>query len=233
MREYPYTVQEPELTILMPCLNEAGTIAGCIREAQTYLREHGVCGEILISDNGSTDHSAAIAARMGARVVSCPNKGYGNALRTGLDAAKGKYIIMGDCDLSYDFLGIAQMHELLRLGNDMVIGNRFASPPPRRAMSLSHRVGVRFLSWAARCRFGCRITDFHCGLRGVSKDAVSRLKLETEGMEFATELIARAAQCGLRIAETPVALRADGRNGPSHLRTVRDGLRHLFFIMKK
>lgn len=221
-----------ELTILMPCLNEAKTIGRCIEEAAGYLDKHSVSGEILISDNGSTDDSVAIANALGARVVSCMQRGYGNALRAGLRSAKGRYIIMGDCDLSYDFSAIGEMHRMLRQGYDLVIGNRFAVPPSSEAMSFSHRIGVPFLSWAGRMRFGCKVKDFHCGLRGIRREVLDDLSFRAEGMEFATEMIGRAAQGGLRIGETPVVLRPDGRNGPSHLRTMRDGTRHLSLILR-
>lgn len=221
-----------ELTILMPCLNEERTIAACIREAQGYLTRRHCSGEVLIADNGSTDRSAAIAESLGARVVHCPAKGYGNALRCGLAAAEGAYIIMGDCDLSYDFSAIDQMHDLLRNGADVVIGDRFAERPVDEAMPFSHRLGVPFLSWAARVKFGCTVNDFHCGLRGIRRQALQKLHFRCGGMEFATEFIAEATRAGLRIAETPVILRPDGRNGPSHLRTVRDGCRHLWYILR-
>ena len=220
------------LTILMPCLNEERTIAACIREAQGYLTRREVVGEVLIADNGSTDRSVAIAQELGARVVHCGEKGYGNALRCGLAAAKGECIIMGDCDLSYDFSAIDEMHDLLKGGADVVIGDRFAQRPADAAMSFSHRWGVPFLSWAARVRFGCTVRDFHCGLRGIRRDALEKVTFRCGGMEFATEFIAQAVRAGLTIAETPVILRPDGRDGPSHLRTVRDGLRHLWFIFK-
>lgn len=222
-----------ELTILMPCLNEAKTIGFCIGEAQTYLKACGCTGEVLISDNGSTDDSVGVAQSLGARVIRCEEKGYGHALRAGLAHAKGDCIIMGDCDQSYDFAAIGEMHRLLREEADMVIGNRFAAPPDPKAISFSHRLGVAFLSWTARARFGCDVKDFHCGLRGVRRDALSRMRFECGGMEFATEMIAEACRTGLVIAQTPVVLRPDGREGPSHLRTVRDGLRHLGFILRR
>lgn len=225
-------MKDCELTILMPCLNESRTIAACIAEAQGYLARRGVSGEVLIADNGSTDDSAAIAEALGARVVHCGEKGYGNALRCGLAAAAGTYIIMGDCDLSYDFSALDGMHDLLCSGCDVVIGDRFAAAPAAEAMSFSHRLGVPFLSWAARVKFGCTVNDFHCGLRGIRRDALQKLRFRCSGMEFATEFIAQAARAGLRIGETPVVLRPDGRDGPSHLRTVRDGCRHLWYILR-
>ena len=220
------------LTILMPCLNEERTIAACIAEAQGYITRRNVVGEVLIADNGSTDRSVAIAESLGARVVHCPEKGYGNALRCGLAAAYGDCIIMGDCDQSYDFSAIDEMHDLLKGGVDVVIGDRFAERPVDEAMSFSHRLGVPFLSWAARVRFGCTVRDFHCGLRGIRREVLEKLDLRCGGMEFATEFIAKATRAGLTIGETPVILRPDGRDGPSHLRTVRDGLRHLWCIVR-
>ena len=225
-------MKDCDLTILMPCLNEEATIADCIREAQGYLTRRQLTGEVLIADNGSTDRSAAIAESFGARVVHCGEKGYGNALRCGLAAACGTVIIMGDCDLSYDFSALDAMDDALRNGADVVIGNRFSKPPSREAMPFSHRLGVPFLSWAARIKFRCSVHDFHCGLRGIRREALQKLHFRCSGMEFATEFIAEAVRAGLHIAETPVILRPDGRNGPSHLRTLRDGLRHLWFIVR-
>ena len=221
-----------ELTILMPCLNEEKTVGACVREAAAYLEASGCTGEVLVCDNGSTDRSAAIAEENGARVVLCPDKGYGHALRHGMAQARGAVIIMGDCDQSYDFLSIGEMHRLLGGEADVVIGNRFAAPPDASAISFSHRIGAPLLSLAARMRFGCDVVDFHCGLRGLTKSALDRMQFSCGGMEFATEMIAEAQRKGLRIAQTPVVLREDGRDGPSHLRTVRDGLRHLFFILR-
>lgn len=224
-------MNELELTILMPCLNEEATIAACVDEAMGYLRASGARGEVLISDNGSTDASAAIAAAHGARVTRCPRRGYGHALRHGMQEAAGACIIMGDCDCSYDFSAIGEMHRLLREEADMVIGNRFAQRPDPEAISLSHRIGVPLLSWAARVRFRSDVRDFHCGLRGIRRDALPRLRFTCGGMEFATEMIAEAGRKGLRIAQTPVILRPDRRGGPPHLRTIRDGLRHLRYIL--
>lgn len=220
-----------ELTILMPCLNEEKTIKYCIEEALGYLADSGCDGEVLISDNGSTDASIEIAEASGARVVHCPEKGYGNALRYGISQAKGEFVIFGDCDMSYDFYHLDEMHEKLRSGFDMVIGNRFATPPVREAMSFSHRLGVPALSWLGRMRFHCDVRDFHCGLRGFRKSSVDALDLKAEGMEFATEIIGKASLSGLKIAQVPVVLRPDGRDGKPHLRTVRDGLRHVRLIL--
>lgn len=220
-----------ELTILMPCLNEARTIAACISEAKAYLQASGCTGEILVCDNGSTDDSASIARQSGARVVCCDRRGYGYALQYGMQQAKGRLIIMGDCDMSYDFSSIGEMHRLLREGADMVIGNRFAAPPDPAAIPFSHRWGVPLLSWLGRMRFGCDVQDFHCGLRGIRAEALGRMRFTCGGMEFATEMIARASRGNLTIAQTPVTLRTDGRGGPSHLHTVRDGLRHLRLIL--
>ena len=223
-----------ELTILMPCLNEAATVGACIDEAATFLKNRRISGEILISDNGSMDGSLEIVRRRGARVVVCHEKGYGNALRLGLEQAQGKYIIMGDCDQSYSFLEIEKMYHLLKSGSDMVIGNRFADGAPTAdAMPFSHRLGVPILSWLARKRFRCDIKDFHCGLRGVCKSSLEYLDFQTTGMEFATEMIAKASMAGMKIAQTPVRLRPDGRGRKSNLRTVRDGFRHLWVIFAK
>lgn len=222
---------ETELTILMPCLNEAKTIAACIGEAQAYLARCGCGGEVVISDNGSTDGSVQIAEQVGARVVHCAEKGYGNALRCGIRHARGEFVIFGDCDLSYDFYHLDEMHEMLRQGYDLVVGDRFAVPPVREAMPFSHRLGVPFLSWLGRVRYHCNIRDFHCGLRGFRRAAIEPLGLRCGGMEFATEIIGRASLAGLRLGQVPVTLRPDGRDGKPHLRTVRDGLRHLRFIL--
>lgn len=228
MKEAPFL----ELTILMPCLNEAKTVGACVDIAMAYLQSCGCTGEVLVCDNGSSDNSAAVARSRGARVICCSERGYGCALRFGLKHARGAYIIMGDSDLSYDFSAIGEMHYLLLGGADMVIGNRFASPPDPKAISWVHRIGAPLLSWAARMRFGCDVVDFHCGLRGVSAGALERMHLSSSGMEFSTEMIAEACRKNLRVEQTPVVLRRSGREGPSHLRTVRDGFRHLFLILR-
>lgn len=225
---------EIEFTILMPCLNEEKTIGSCITEAQRFINENNISAEILIADNGSYDNSAEIAEAMGARVVSIPEKGYGNALIGGINAAYGKYIIMGDCDMSYDFYHIDEFVQKLREGYGLVMGNRFKGKIEKNAMPFSHRYfGVPFLSFAGRLRFKTTIGDFHCGLRGFNREKAISLGLKSSGMEFATEIIARFVKSGERIAEIPVRLRKDGRNSKSHLRSIPDGLRHIKFILFK
>lgn len=221
-----------ELTILMPCLNEAETLAVCIRKARTFLEKNNIDGEVLISDNGSTDGSADIAAKEGARVVFEPVKGYGSALIKGCEEAKGKYVIMGDCDDSYDFLDLMPFLEKLREGSDLVVGNRFAGGIEKGAMPWSHRyIGNPFLSFVGRKRFHSKVKDFHCGLRGYNRESVMRLGLQTTGMEYASEMIVRSELKGLKITEVPTKLKKDGRSGPAHLRSVRDGIRHLKFLL--
>lgn len=222
-----------EFTILMPCLNEEKTIAACIREAVRGAEKLGLSYEILISDNGSTDSSAQIAAQLGARVITVSEKGYGSALISGINAAYGRYIIMGDCDMSYDFENIEGFVSHLRDGADLVMGNRFKGQIEKGAMPVHHRYfGVPLLSMAGRLRYKTHVGDFHCGIRAFDREKALGLGLSSKGMEFATELIGRFAVAGMRIDEIPADLRCDGRNGRSHLRSIRDGMRHLFFIMK-
>ena len=221
-----------ELTILMPCLNEAATVAGCVREAMAYLKSHGITGEVLIADNRSSDDSQKLAAAAGARVITVPEKGYGNAIRGGISAAKGRYIIIGDCDGSYDFSNLDPILEKLRDGWHLVVGNRFSGGIAPGAMPVSHRyLGVPLLSWLGRCRFGVDISDFHSGLRGALRDAALAACLQSSGMEFSTEIIGRFADAGFRICQVPVKLREDLRQGPGHLRTIPDGFRHLMLIL--
>lgn len=226
---------EPEVTILMPCLNEAETIAACIAEARRGLETAGVVGEILVADNGSTDGSVRIAEENGARVVSVAQKGYGNALRGGMRAARGRYIIMGDADLSYDFSNIAPFIAALRSGADLVMGCRLPAAGGRiepGAMPWTHRwIGNPLLTFIGRLFFKCPVHDFHCGLRALSREAFERMDLRTEGMEFASEMVIKAYVRGLRIAEIPIVLRKDGRSRPPHLRSWRDGWRHLRFML--
>lgn len=225
-------MEEVELTIVMPCLNEAQTIGRCIYEAQRFLLHNQVNGEILIADNGSEDDSPIIARNLGARVITVSQKGYGNALRAGIEAARGKYIIMGDCDLSYDFEHLEGFLENLRRGYHLVMGNRFLGGIQKGAMPFTHQyIGVPILSWLGRIRYKTDIGDFHCGLRGFEKEAICSLRLKSEGMEYATEMIGAFATRGYKIREIGTVLRQDGRNGPSHLRSVRDGYRHIQFMI--
>lgn len=221
-----------ELTILMPCLNEEKTIGFCIDEAKRFIDKSGISAEILIADNGSTDHSVEIAESMDARVVRVEKKGYGNALIGGINAAYGKYIIMGDCDMSYDFYNIGEFVDKLRNGYALVMGNRFKGGIEKGAMPFSHKYfGIPALSLAGRIRYRTSIGDFHCGIRSFDREKALALGLKCEGMEFATEIIARFVKSGAMITEIPVPLRRDGRNAKSHLRSIPDGWRHLKFIL--
>jgi glycosyltransferase involved in cell wall biosynthesis len=221
-----------ELSIVMPCLNEAETLAACIQKAQLAIERGALAAEIIVADNGSTDGSQVIARELGARVVSVDRKGYGSALIGGINAARGRFVIMGDADDSYDFTAIAPMLEKLRGGSDLVVGNRFAGGIEPGAMPWSHRwVGNPILSLISRVFFHTPVGDAHCGLRGFRKDAYERMKLRATGMEFASEMVIKASLKGMRIAEVPVKLRPDGRSRPPHLRTWRDGWRHLRFML--
>lgn len=221
-----------ELTILMPCLNEAETLAVCIGKAKAFLDKAGISGEVLISDNGSTDGSQAIAAEGGARVVPVAQKGYGAALLGGIAAAKGRFIIMGDADDSYDFGALEAFVARLRDGADLVMGNRFQGGIEAGAMPPLHRyLGNPVLSFVGRLFFRIKTGDFHCGLRGFNADSIRKLDLQTTGMEFASEMVVRGALAGLRIEEVPTTLKPDGRSRPPHLRTWHDGWRHLKFLL--
>ncbi|MEQ1771332.1 MAG: glycosyltransferase family 2 protein [Devosia sp.] len=221
-----------DLTILMPCLNEAETLGTCIRKARGYIERSGISAEILIADNGSTDGSQEIARAAGARVVDVPVKGYGAALAAGIEAAGGRFVIMGDADDSYDFSALDPFVERLRAGSDLVMGNRFAGGILPGAMPWHHRyIGNPVLSFAGRLFFKTKARDFHCGLRGFSRDAVRRLHLRTTGMEFASEMLVKATLSGLRIEEVPTTLKPDGRSRAPHLRSFRDGWRHLRFLL--
>ena len=216
----------------MPCLNEAATLARCIQTAQRALDEGGFTGEVVVADNGSTDGSVAIAKELGARVVEVARKGYGNALMGGIQAAQGAFVIMGDADESYDFGAIAPFVERLRAGDDLVVGNRFLGGIEPGAMPWSHRwLGNPVLTWISGVFFHTPIGDMHCGLRAFRKDAFERMHLRAAGMEFASEMVIKASLKGMRISEVPVVLRPDGRSRPPHLRTWRDGWRHLRFML--
>ena len=221
-----------ELSILMPCLNEAETLATCIRKAQKSLDDLNVAGEVVIADNGSTDGSQEIAANLGARVVHVAEKGYGSALLGGIKAARGKYIIMGDADDSYDFTNLGPFLDKLRAGYDLVMGNRFKGGIEPNAMPFLHRyLGNPVLTGIGRLFFHSPCGDFHCGLRGFSKAAIQSLDLRTTGMEFASETVVKASLHKLRITEVPTTLSVDGRSRPPHLRSWRDGWRHLRFLL--
>jgi Glycosyl transferase family 2 len=221
-----------ELTILMPCLNEAETVATCVRKARNFLTRTGIDGEVLVADNGSSDGSPQLARDAGARVVEISKKGYGNALIGGIDAANGRYVIMADADDSYDFSQLDAFVDGLRAGNSMVIGHRFRGGIRPGAMPMLHRyLGNPVLSFAGRLFFSSDIGDFHCGLRGVDRAATLKLRLRAPGMEFASEMIVKATLAGWRIAEVPTVLSPDGRTRAPHLRSWRDGWRHLRFLL--
>lgn len=216
----------------MPCLNEAETLGICIEKAQSFFKKHHVNGEVIVADNGSTDGSQAIAEKQNARVVFVTEKGYGSALRGGINAALGKYVIMGDADDSYDFESLETFLEKLREGNDLVMGNRFKGGIKKGAMPFLHKyLGNPVLSFIGRLFFNIKIGDFHCGLRGFSKAAFGKMNLNTTGMEFASEMIVKSKLNGLSIAEVPTILHPDGRSRPPHLNTWRDGWRHLRFLL--
>jgi glycosyltransferase involved in cell wall biosynthesis len=216
----------------MPCLNEAETVATCVRKALGFLERTGIEGEVLVADNGSVDGSMEIAREAGARVVQIADRGYGNALMGGICAAFGRFVIMADADDSYDFSQLDAFVEGLREGNEMVIGHRFRGGIGRGAMPLLHRhLGNPLLSFAGRFLFSSRIGDFHCGLRGVDRKSALRLGLRAPGMEFASEMVVKATLAGWRIAEVPTVLSPDGRSRSPHLRSWRDGWRHLRFLL--
>ncbi len=221
-----------ELSIVMPCLNEVETLATCIQKARLAIDRLGLKAEIVVADNGSTDGSQELARELGARVVDVVRKGYGSALIGGIDATRGELVIMGDADDSYDFSAIRPLVDRLREGHDLVMGNRFAGEIKQGAMVWSHRwVGNPVLTAISRLFFHTPVGDMHCGLRGFRKDAYSKLHLSATGMEFASEMVIKASLQGMKIAEVPVVLSPDGRSRPPHLRTWRDGWRHLRFML--
>lgn len=235
-REPPPATLEPdvslELTILMPCLNEAETVEVCVRKARGFLERTGIAGEVLIADNGSTDGSQELASAAGARVVAVAEKGYGAALAGGVRAARGRFVIMGDADDSYDFENLEPMVEKLRAGADLVMGNRFKGGIKPGAMPPLHRyLGNPVLSFLGRLFFKIPVGDFHCGLRGFSREAMLDLGLTCPGMEYASEMVVKARLNGLRMEEVPTTLSPDGRSRAPHLKTWRDGWRHLRFLL--
>ncbi|WP_299111787.1 glycosyltransferase family 2 protein [uncultured Winogradskyella sp.] len=221
-----------ELSIVMPCLNEAETLAICIKKAQSFYIKHKVNGEIVIADNGSTDGSIEIAKSLNASIVHADKKGYGSALKAGIAAASGTYIIMGDADDSYDFSDLMPYLNKLRDGFDLVMGNRFKGGIEKSAMPFLHKyLGNPVLSFIGRLFFKIKIGDFHCGLRGFSKAAYNKMNLKTSGMEFASEMVVKSKLNNLSITEVPTTLKKDGRTRPPHLNTWSDGWRHLRFLM--
>lgn len=231
-RQKAATSGDPELSVVLPCLNEARTLPACIAQIRRTIDTHGIRAEIIVADNGSTDGSAEIAAELGARVVAVTDRGYGSALMGGIAAAHGEYVIMGDADASYDFGDIPKFLELLRAGADLVMGNRFRGGIQKGAMPFLHRnLGNPVLSFLGRLFFHAPCGDFHCGLRGFSLQAYRRMDLQTTGMEFASEMVVKASLFRMRIAEVPTTLSPAGRDRPPHLRSWRDGWRHLRFLM--
>ncbi len=231
-RSEEHPEEEIELSVVMPCLNEAQTVGICIQKALRCMAENEINGEVIIADNGSTDDSQKIAADLGARVISIKERGYGCALRGGIAHARGRYIIMGDSDDSYDFRMLMPFVEKLREGCDLVMGNRFKGGILPGAMPPLHKyLGNPVLTGIGRLFFCCPSRDFHCGLRGFKKDAVRKMNLQTTGMEFASEMVIKATLNGMTIAEVPTTLSPDGRNRPPHLRSWRDGWRHLRFML--
>ena len=231
----PPHAREPEaieLSIIMPCLNEAETIAVCVKKAKAFLAEHDLKGEVIVADNGSTDGSQQIANALGARIVGVESRGYGAALIGGIEAARGTYVAMGDADDSYDFGGLMPFVEQLRSGADLVMGNRFQGGIAPGAMPPLHRyLGNPVLSFLGRTFFDIPVGDFHCGLRAFRRDSIRELGLTAPGMEFASEMVVKAAIEKLDIREVPTTLQPDGRSRPPHLRTWRDGWRHLRFLL--
>jgi glycosyltransferase involved in cell wall biosynthesis len=223
---------EIELSVVMPCLNEAETLEVCVKKALKFFSDYQVKGEVVVADNGSTDGSQEIARRNGARVVDVPQKGYGSALKGGFLAAEGRYLIMGDSDDSYDFSSLMPFVEKMRAGDDFVMGNRFKGGIEKGAMPFLHYyLGNPVLSFIGRLFFKSNIGDFHCGLRGFTKKAFLLMDPQTTGMEFASELIMKATLLKMKISEVPIKLYPDGRSRPPHLRTWRDGWRHLRFML--
>jgi hypothetical protein len=226
------TEADLEVSVVMPCLNEARTVGRCIDKATRALQEMGVAGEVIIADNGSSDGSPELAGKHGARVIHVERRGYGSALQAGIAAARGRYVIMGDADDSYDFSRLETFIVQLRQGHDLVMGNRFRGGIRLGAMPWLHRyIGNPLLTGILNLFFHTPIGDAHCGLRGFRKHAYERLHLQTSGMEFASEMVVKACLNRQKITEVPIVLHPDGRDRPPHLRSFRDGWRHLRFLL--
>jgi glycosyltransferase involved in cell wall biosynthesis len=224
--------EDIELSVVMPCLNESATVGTCVKKALDAMTRHGIRGEVIVADNGSTDGSQQLAAALGARVVPIERKGYGSALRGGIAAARGRFVLMGDADDSYDFTQVNAFVTKLREGYDLVMGDRFQGGILPGAMPPLHQYfGTPVLSAIARLFFKSQFGDINCGLRAFRKEAIERLQLRTLGMEYATEMVVKATAFGLRVTEIPTTLSPDGRERPPHLRTWRDGWRHLRFLL--
>jgi glycosyltransferase involved in cell wall biosynthesis len=221
-----------EVSIVLPCLNEDRTVGICVSKAVEFLKKNKINGEVIVADNGSTDHSVKIAQKMGAKVISIAQKGYGSALRGGFDVAQSKYIIMADADDSYDLVNLMPFIEKLREGYDLVMGNRFKGGIKKGAMPWHHRyIGNPVLSFIGKLFFKTPVNDFHCGLRGFTKEAIQKIDLQTTGMELASEIVIKASILGMKVCEVPTVLHPDGRDRPPHLRSFRDGWRHLRFLL--
>ena len=221
-----------EISVVLPCLNEEGTVGICIQKINNFLLQNKINGEIIIADNGSSDHSVEIASSMGARVIHVEQKGYGNALRAGFTAAQGCYIIMADADDSYDLENLLPFISKLREGYDLVMGNRFKGGIEKGAMPWHHQyIGNPVLSFIGKLFFKTPVRDFHCGLRGFSKIAIELMDLQTTGMELASEIVIKSSILGMKVSEVPTRLFPDGRNRKPHLRSFRDGWRHLRFLL--
>jgi len=226
------TQERVELSVVMPCLNERETVGVCVRKAIATLQKAGISGEVIVADNGSTDGSVEIAQAEGAQVVNVAEKGYGNALKGGILAARGKYVLMADSDDSYDFAHIPRFVEPLHAGSDLVMGNRFSGGIAEQAMPFLHRyLGNPVLTGIGRLFFGSTCKDFHCGMRAFRKDSFLRMDIRSTGMEFASEMVVKGSLLRMKVSEVPTTLSPDGRNHPPHLRTWRDGWRHLRFLL--
>src|SRR3984885_7068671 len=224
--------QQIELSVVMPCLNERETVGVCVRKALAALKDAGIPGEVIVADNGSTDGSVELAQAEGARVVNIEQKGYGSALKGGILAARGEYVLMADSDDSYDFSHAPRFVTQLRTGSDLVMGNRFQGGISDQAMPFLHRyLGNPVLSGIGRLFFGSSCGDFHCGMRGFRKDSFLQMDIRSTGMEFASEMVVKATLMRMKVSEVPTTLNPDGRNRPPHLRTWRDGWRHLRFLL--
>ena len=224
--------QPIELSVVMPCLNERETVGVCVRKAMAALQDAGISGEVIVADNGSTDGSVEIARAEGARVVNIEEKGYGSALKGGILAARGEYVLMADSDDSYDFNHAPRFLEQLRSGSDLVMGNRFLGGISEHAMPFLHRyLGNPVLSGIGRLFFKSPCGDFHCGMRGFRRDSFLQMDIRSTGMEFASEMVVKASLLRMKVSEVPTTLHPDGRSRPPHLRTWRDGWRHLRFLL--